>query len=616
MSSDAGGQVEEIEHVLALSSQLPVLLKEDYAQLLLTLPQQDRLATLRYLHSLAFDPAVCKTLLQVANRLSSTSIGALVPVLESYGDDSDLLRFLSSLTDVNLVLFVSQANTEEGRVIQTLHRYLSLAERSTLADNINSLSLPEFSSLLHDLQLNKRNKCSLCRSKRLLTLETHLLHDEVPAAILPVPGTISLYSNAYESWSNPDSSELRVKYIIDGEKIVDVSVCYHSSTIDFTVICDNCLRYVYESVCTQGRHVEIFHLAPEQRSVVQQSLRKDEQLLPFLLEKLSRERLKRRAREFCQKSLLQMQKGIRRDTEERVAKQREIAQNTEEELVRLKRADLIENSRKTVGNWNVNHEQFLASKLNKRMTLAALNYHNSFGDEDGNIHRSIEREHPLSWRLAQFEQQGHISTPLTAKAASATFGLSKIHPDVRLGELRQWKDSMVTAMIKFEADEAERNHKARQDEIDRHAAYVEYVDERLQSLDRKAHRKKMNGLIEEERRLAQRHRDKAHRRAARLRATEMKETELMILEDRRSHSMRSYLLERIRESCELTEMRKQETIQCLVDKFWGIDLAERLRREEAERKRRAYEELVEEYRVLCVQTKIIQSNNSLLDGKR
>jgi hypothetical protein len=165
---------------------------------------------------------------------------------------------------------------------------------------------------------------------------------------------------------------------------------------------------------------------------------------------------------------------------------------------------------------------------------------------------------------------------------------------------------MALAMIEFDRkqrEDRERAEEALKSECD---AYRRYVEEKSQVYAMRSHRRKMDTLIEEERRAEQRRHEKAHRYAERLRGCEEKERVLMSQEDGRSLRLREYHLELQCELSELTNMRKQEHVQTMVDAFWGIDLAERLRREEEERRRRAYEALVEDLRVTCVKVKIVR----------
>ena len=603
----ASEEVGEVERVLGYVSRLPPPLQPLYASFLPSVGIELRLAVLRFLHVWSFDPSTCSTFLDVSRRIApKITLLSLIGILESFDHDPSIfLKFLSALNEENLMAILSKEHSKDCQLIQTLFQFLSESQRLLLIHHINTFDLNEFLSQLYDVQVNKRIKCSLCRLKRLRALEDRLLHNEVPDAVMPVPGTLPMYSPNYDAWKNPDYSDFSVKYVVgDRRDIEDASVYYNSSLIDFTIICDSCLHYVYEAICTRGRHVEFYHLEPEHRTAIRQQLRSDEVNLTFLLEKLSKERLKRRAREFCVEAVLQMQRGLKEERDERDLKEKNRLLAEEEQRLQSERHEVIGKSSQTLEKWRMQEERSLAAQLKKRAALAAMTYHPSFGGRDMECHMSASREHPLSWRLSHFERGAQIDTPLSAEAATDVFGTAKYIPSINLKDLSGWKETMQTAMVEHEAREAERQRLHRSEELATYERHVSYVDERLQSLERRSHRKRMDGLITEEQRLASRHRDKANRRLARLRAAELRESELMGREDDRSCQLRRYHLEQRREEHELGLMRRQEKAQTRVDRFWGIDEAERVRRDEERRRRLAYEALVDKYRELCVMAKI------------
>lgn len=165
-------------------------------------------------------------------------------------------------------------------------------------------------------------------------------------------------------------------------------------------------------------------------------MREKEAMASRLIQTLGRERLNRRLRDWCLSALKAQGTGYKQQRDDELAREdRELRSMTLEEA-RQRHVEMIQKSLSRDATWL--QEDSTASKniLNKKQINSGLNYHLGYNPEVGHI--SLEREHPLSWRLKPLDSNG---VPITVEAAAHIFGRNyELRPEVHIEKLRDWKE--------------------------------------------------------------------------------------------------------------------------------------------------------------------------------
>ena len=587
---------------------IPSSLQEAFGSYLANSKGEKYLSIMKLLSLVDYDLTNSENLLRILLSNSEENIETCMKTFFSLEGDLDCLRssihLFSAILPESLHQLLKESEADIVFLLSLVRHTKNSSELEQMAVFIQTISPSFFIHLIKLCNELKSEHCRLCRLRRLNDLEGRMHRTELK--------DINVSPKAHESsdskiWQAPDSKDFVFKFILDKGAVIDASIFYHSSSVNMVQICDTCLGEVYAAIVSAGRREEIHHLNAQERHAAVQRMRQNERNIAYLMKTLSNERLKRRAKEMITELLKRKRRSDSHLLRQR--KENEISANKarafeENAIIKTK---LLQDSSDYVHKWRAADAVSTGKCLQRKQELAALNHHPFYGDLDGRRHKEPIREHDLSCRLVAYDltPEGY-SIPVTPASAAAVFGTAVFETRVDRDELTALREANLATMKEYEMRLQEKNRLKMEAQLHEREFALSYVQNRLDCFERKEQRILFERQLKEADRITARKAEKAARREARLRANEEWESDRMVCEDMRAAQLRYDWSEHQRQKAALFSMRKQEHIQCLVDRFWGFDLAERLRREEEIKRKQYYDNLVERLRVTCVQVKIIK----------
>lgn len=143
----------------------------------------------------------------VLTKLPKDLMPVTLELLESfipYSLSALVLELFHQLRDFQVVALVVQTSREDcHRLVQVL-RHQPDAEIRICCELIERLSCREVLQMLQACGGPRAKACRLCKSKRMHSLEQHMLAGQVPAGLIKVVGTLPLFETKFESWSACD----------------------------------------------------------------------------------------------------------------------------------------------------------------------------------------------------------------------------------------------------------------------------------------------------------------------------------------------------------------------------------------------------------------------------
>lgn len=173
-------------------------------------------------------------------------------------------------------------------------------------------------------------------------------------------------------------------------------------------------------------------------------------------------------------------------------------------------------------------------------------------------------------------------------------------------ELRQWKSIAEQKHQEYLSRVQQEEERRRKEELEEFEKRVSYVHERVRGIERREMRRKRHAEQAEVDRIEKRKQDREDRARLRIAGYEANERTLMGREDTRSWWMRYDENDRMIQARERENMFNEELEQTAIDSFWGFATAARLAQEALERKQAAYDALVEQMRIKCIQAHIVK----------
>jgi len=429
-------------------------------------------------------------------------------------------------------------------------------EFATFLELVLSLSFQEVHNIMTYSDESHAKQCRLCRMKRLHTLEYRMQQGQILPEHGDTPGMLVKYETS-DNW-RADGEHF---FTFDYENCV---VFWRKKQVDLVKICDGCLNDTHRAMAEVNRFEPVNHLEGMPKKEFCEDLRAEEQARSVMFQQLSVTRLHRRCKEWAILAQKTLREGYIREAKERQAATDKILQDRAEAAKKAATAAMLRDAKRVDKAWMKHEKATQQDRNKKRFDGADLIFKHPYTRENP-VSRTLE--HPHSWKLAGFDPGG---LPATADGASERFGTGKIVPDVRTSELTVWKHQ-AAYLHKNHLDKVAAEERCKAEERTKEAQmYNKLIADNRAAIERANKLQRLADEQAEEDRVEARAEDRRKRRMARIKAAEEAENRLMAVEDSRSWEHRYYLKECTIIERELRNMRRQETAQRQIDRFWGI----------------------------------------------
>ena len=172
-----------------------------------------------------------------------------------------------------IIEMITQTTKSDVHLLIQIARHISDFEIENMTGIINNLTVQELVDMSKKCNEPFAKHCRLCRTKKLRSLETRLIHNQVPENIPKITSALSLYDKA-EIWQADDEQG----FTFDA---YEGKIYYFHEVVDLVQICDKCLQDAHNAATNYGRFKEIYHIDAPQRKVELSNLRKQEEVFHF-----------------------------------------------------------------------------------------------------------------------------------------------------------------------------------------------------------------------------------------------------------------------------------------------------------------------------------------------
>lgn len=583
---DQEARFEEIEKWDELAQEkIPEDQKPKFFQFTGKLSGFKRMPIYKAMADLEWEHQKLEGLYSLMSKIKIESLPDLMTLLNSFlpfGLFELCLTILVGLEEIKVKEVLFETTREIWTEIIQVARHLTARDVENIIDLINVRSVKDLLDMLHKCNEPFAGKCRQCRVKRMRELETRMLHDQHPPDLMKLPGNIPLYDN-HQRWTACDEKG----YTFD---IYEGKIFYNRATVDIVHICDVCLLDVKEAITNHGRFEEINHISASERRTAFGNQRKLEQKLAHLIGTVAYEQTTRRLKELCLRALAAQRHGLTIEKNNRYRKEMDEKRRQEIATEKAAKAAIVAKATSVDKKWLTEDRASDIKRYDKRKTFALMNTDMGFQQENRPAEKI--RQHPLSWRLADFDEFG---VPMTADGAAQKFGYGNkpkdYSDDARI--VHQWKVGVDESHEAYLARIAEEARLRRLREIQEHKELIIYINERSNILERK--RNQMERMKEQKEldRVEKRHAEKMSRREHKYQVYLSNERDLLTHEDDRSYKLRFYEWECRQEDREREDMYSEYLEQTEVDRFWGLELFERRLNAEEKRLREVYAKRVQ-----------------------
>ena len=596
-------QQKEIDALESNFANLSPEIREHYKTVLDAQSVNQRLLVYGMLASADWNRVVCENMLQVLLNTPNDPqhFHEMTSIIESFRKEIRIL-FLSIFSKTHQECIHEILTTLPKDALYSLMevaRHLELRDIDYMIQLIHDLTISEVVAIIDHCNEPFAKHCRLCRVRRMSELEFRMNNKQVPDGVDMLPGMVETYHQP-EVWTAKED----LGFTFD---VLNGLVFWRGTQVDMIRICDKCVVDVHNASVADTHFDEYHHLFGQERKDFIAQLKGREYERAILIDRLSIERIRRRAREFSLVALEKQRHGLEQERIGRVEVEKRIKREIKEEDKKKAREQYLNRVEEVDNKWADNDRKFSDQKFHHvKQTLTKLNYMPMFGPDGLNgssNHVPIEREHPHSWRLKDVTAD---NVPLTEARAAHHFGHNDIAPEVHTKELSDWKEKTVESHNDYLQRIADEAAMKRATEVEIFNERVVYVDGRLKDIRRAEYHRQREAERLEELRLEQRAADRLIRRAARIAALEAAERKLMEPEDELSHQMRVDRNNAIIIAKEFEGMRRAESAQTRIDRFWGIPTHQAKLKYEQDVIDAAYRNEVIKYHDICVNSEIIK----------
>ena len=542
---------------------IPEEVRSDYVEILSTYSTFLKIEVFKFLALMDWNVHDCKSLyriLDVGRSIPHERIGWLFKKLAQY-EEAGYMRpifvFFGKLEGKVLLELFGISEDELAEMIE-LARFLPPLERDLMTRFVYELSITEVLEIKKECDEPTIKACRLCRLRRVHNLELRMRHDQIPPKMIRVTGALPIYEKA-EVWTADDEND----FTFDSTRGV---IYWQNNVVDLVKICNQCLLDCHGAATNSGRFDEFHHIEGADKKQAIKDLKDREVHLGELVGNIARERVKRRVKEWAQRSLSNQRMGQRLEKEAREKEQRD----AENERMRAKKEQDFQNMLQEAGSvdtkWRTENRVRESKDLKIREHIASLDYMVAY-DRDNPA--PITREDPLSWQHAHYLPDG---TPVSTQGAVERFGTHIIKPETQQRKLQTWRKHAIEMHEEHLRRKADFKERERAAELEEFGMRVQYVQKRIQRLERNKEVLGRTLELEEQARVDKRKADRAARAAIRFAKQEALERCAMEVEDDLSGKRRFFEWEYEQVAREREGMWYEEREQRSVDNFWGLEV--------------------------------------------
>ena len=457
-------------------------------------------------------------------------------------------------------IFRETSDDNLSKIVEMV-RFLPNLELDLMIRFVYELSIIEVLDILEECDEPWIKACRLCRLRRVSNLELRMRHDQIPPKMIRVTGALPIYDKA-EIWSADDEKD----FSFDSESGF---IYWQHNLVDLMRICEKCLLDCHGAVTSAGRYDQLYDKLGHERKEALQNIRSKEQDLASVIGKISKERVRRRVKEWAMRSLSKQRLGQREEREEKERaliereKQRIKIQKEEDHHEMIMKAGLVDQKWRNENSVRENKD------LRIRQHTANLNYMMEYTRSNP---APITREHSYSWENANYLPDG---TPISKIGAVERFGSYSIQPNTQHQQLQVWRKNALESHEAYLNRVSNYKAQQRDAELEEFGMRKEYINKRLKRLQRDKELLGRTLELEEQARQDKRKADRAARAAIRYAKMEAQERCTMEIEDDLSGRSRFFEWECQQISREREGMWFEEREQRSLDNFWGFEVEAR-----------------------------------------
>ncbi|KAJ1434670.1 hypothetical protein B484DRAFT_393887 [Ochromonadaceae sp. CCMP2298] len=597
--------VERLEEVA--KQRLPDALKGPFIVLTEQYSGMVRLPIFKMFEVLLWDPEKISEFYAVLTMLPSDIMTETVDLMESFeeaGLVQLLLRLFSLLRDFQVVEIVMQTSREDAHLLMQVLRHLPETEIPALCELVGRLSIGHVVAMLRKCDEPRAKACRLCKSKRMHSLEQHMLTGQVPEGLIRVVGVLPFYEQ-FQSWTACDETGFSFN-------VNTAEILWHKTPVDILQVCDKCLLEVNQALSNSGRFEELYHLDAATRKQRTGELREHEKGLAQIIRNISHERAHRRNREFALRALELQRFGVKREAQERDQRAAEQERQARIAAVLAEKNRIVAGALAVDKKWLRLDQQAEMQRLRQRQAYTELQQRldfalpdcQRFGHPSLNVSAPKDRSNPRTWELAPINSAGQA---LLAAGASQIFGTyvpTVVNHDRELRELKEAADSKHASYLADKARAEAERAAARAHEIHMYNVHVREYFEQRELFQEWEHKEQLKN---EQQRLDLRAQGREDKRLVRFNIYLEAERAHLLYEEKRSYKLRDYEWQLLHEQGEREDMFNEEMDQTEVDRFWGFDRFVQLQNREELRLRLLYEQKVAHLNGELVKVKAIHS---------
>ena len=244
-------ELEEIDEWLKILNEriLEVDQKEAFNRYIVKFAGLQSIHIYRMMNNLGWEAHNLKLFYDLLIKTPFVVVLDLISIMESFTEHKLLNTFLNvfCLFEASKITeSVTKTIRSDIHLLIQVARHLSDSEIENMGEIINNLSVQELIDMLKKCNEPFAKLCRLCRTKKLKSLETRLIHNQIPDYIPKMTSTISLYDQA-EVWQADDEQG----FTFDS---YEGKIYYYYEVVDLVQICDNCLQDTHKAVTNFGRY--------------------------------------------------------------------------------------------------------------------------------------------------------------------------------------------------------------------------------------------------------------------------------------------------------------------------------------------------------------------------
>ena len=132
----------------------------------------------------------------ILSKTELSSVHQMLNVMEDFVPQKLLDLFLIGFHSINsdkIVELIYSIKKEDVMYIVQVIRHAAASDIDRVGELINSLSFKEMLEMLQKCNEPMANKCRMCKVKKLKSLETRLLNDQVPQGVMKTAGELVIH---------------------------------------------------------------------------------------------------------------------------------------------------------------------------------------------------------------------------------------------------------------------------------------------------------------------------------------------------------------------------------------------------------------------------------------